>query len=119
MKGIERADRAHRQRRRQNLEGRDGPSLRMEVPVMNIRIMGMAVPDRLVPMPMRVRFDHGLGVLVAMVLVMHMDVLVLESLVHMPVFMAFGKMQPKSQAHQSSGDRQRGAQRLAQKHNGD
>lgn len=119
MKSIERAGRPHRQDRRQSPQGRTRPGLRVRVSMMDIRIMGMAVPDRLVPMPMRMRSDHGLGVLVTMVLVMDMDVLVLESLVHVPMFMAFGKMQPQSQAHQSSRDRQRGTQRLAQKHDGD
>ena len=68
----------------------------MTVPVMKIGIMRVTVDERLVAVPMAVRFAWRVvrPMRVLMVLVMLMPVFMLDRLVAMLMLMAFGQMQP-------------------------
>ena len=70
------------------------------VPVMQIGVMRVLVPHRLVLMPMRVRFGHRAGMVVLVVIVVDMAVFVRKRFVQMFVLMSFGEMWPKPQSHQ-------------------
>jgi hypothetical protein len=56
------------------------------MPMVKIRIVGMRVPQRLVPVPMRMRLSHRPIVPMLMMLVMHMAVLVFEGFVFVLMF---------------------------------
>ena len=62
------------------------------VPMMQIRVMRVLVPHRLVLMPMRVRFGHGAVMFVLVVIVLDMAVFVRKRFVQMFVLMSFGEM---------------------------
>ena len=66
------------------------------VPVVNVRVMRVRMHNRLVPMPVCVRFAGGIphGVRVPVVLVVDVQVLVLQRLVNVLVFVALGHVQP-------------------------
>ena len=64
----------------------------MTMPVMQIRVMDMLVPHRLVLVPMRMRFAHGSVVAMLVVLVVDVTVLVFERLVIVFVLVAFRKV---------------------------
>ncbi len=76
----------------------------MPVPVMQIRIVDMRVPHRLVPVPMRMGLGYLPLMLVLVVHVMHVAVLMLQRFVRMLMVMALGQMQPKSNPHQNTGE---------------
>ena len=86
----------------------------MAVPVMQIRIVGVFVPDRLMPMPVRMRLRYGSIVPVLVVLVVNVAMFMLQDVVLMLVLMPLGKMQPKTKAHQQSRQQQLKRQRLVQ-----
>ena len=65
--------------------------------MMQIGIMRVLVPHRLVLMPMRVRFSYWPVVVVLVMIVVDMPVFVRKRFVKMFVLMPFGKMQPKLQ----------------------
>jgi hypothetical protein len=66
----------------------------VRVPVMNVRRMRMRMRERFMPVNMRVRLTGRIGgtVRMAMMLVMHMGMLMLQGLVHMEMLMLFGKV---------------------------
>lgn len=74
----------------------------MPVPVMDVRVMRMAVYQGLVAMRVGVRTlaapGKGMGVLVVLVVVVH--VVVLHGLVPMQVVVIFGQVQPHAQRHE-------------------
>jgi hypothetical protein len=74
----------------------------MLVAMMDIRVMGVSMLERLVNMFMRVRFPAiPVGaVLVLMVLVMAVRVIVHEVLVAVPVLVTFSQVQPHSGGHE-------------------
>ena len=78
----------------------------MPVAVMQVGIVGVRMPQRLVPVPMGVRLRHGAFVGVLVVLVVHMAVLMFKNVVLMLVAVAFGEMQPEAQTHEEPGERQ-------------
>ena len=84
------------------------------VSMMQIGIMRVFVPHRLVLMPMRVRFSYWPVVVVLVMIVVDMPVFVRKRFVKMFVFMPFGKMQPKPQSHQQRRESQVGGQWLPQ-----
>ena len=59
------------------------------MPVMNVRVMRVAMFNRRVPMPVSMRFAKRIGgrVLVLVVLVMVVEMFVLQRLMNMHVFM--------------------------------
>jgi len=63
--------------------------------MMQVRIVRVLMPHRLVLMPMGVRLRHGTPVVMLVVIVVDMPVLVRERLVKMSVLVPFGEMQPK------------------------
>ena len=63
----------------------------------------MAVPERLVAVPVGMRFGHRAVMAVLVVFVMHMGVVVFESFVIVHMLMAFREMQTKSHGHEQTG----------------
>jgi hypothetical protein len=61
----------------------------MFVAMMQVRIMGMGVAQRLMPVPMRMRLRHYSLVRMLVVLIMHVTVLVFQRAVLVFVNMAF------------------------------
>ena len=78
------------------------------MPVVQVRIMRMAVNQRLVTVRMGMRcarwWRHIMVMLV--VCVVPVPVLVLHRFMIVLVLMPFGKMQPQSQSHQAAGNHQ-------------
>ncbi len=64
----------------------------MLMAMMEVRIVRMLVPKRLMPMPMRMRLRHRPVVRMSMVLVMDVPVFVLDRIVRMLMIVAFGQM---------------------------
>jgi hypothetical protein len=64
------------------------------VPVMKIRIVGMGVDHRLMPVPMRMRLCDRPIMLVLVMLIMGIAVLVFKCAVLVFMFMSFSKMHP-------------------------
>ena len=62
--------------------------------MVQIGVMRVLVPHRLVLMPMRVRPGYGAVVLMLVMIVVDMAVLVRERFVRMFVLMPFGEMKP-------------------------
>lgn len=75
----------------------------VSVPVMQIRVMGMPMPHRLVAMPVRMRLRYGGRMDVLVMLIVHMAVLVLQCAMRMFVLVPFGQMQPEPETHQDRG----------------
>ena len=61
----------------------------MLVAMMQVRIMGMGVAQRIMPVPMRMRLRHYALVRMLVVLIMHVTVLVFQRAVLVFVNMAF------------------------------
>jgi hypothetical protein len=74
--------------------------------MMPVGIVHVPVPQRLMPMPMRMRFGHRSIVRVPMMFVVDVNVFVRHGLVEMLMIMTLGEMQPKTEAHQQPGDDQ-------------
>ena len=64
----------------------------MAVSVMQVGVMRMTVPQRLMAVPVRMRLRHGAVVTVLVVQVMDVAVLVLERVVFVFVIVTFGEM---------------------------
>ena len=81
----------------------------MAVAVMRVRIVGMRMRQRLVPVRVRVprpRSDRlTVGVLVMRVVPVLVGVL--QWLVRVPVLVPLGQVQPDARGHQDRGDRER------------
>ena len=75
--------------------------MRVIVPMVQVRVMRMAMHQRTMLVPMGVRFagrDAG-GVLVLVMLVVAVTMLVRQHRMRMLVIVPFGQVQPQSQAH--------------------
>ncbi len=81
--------------------------------MMKIGIVRMPVPERLMPVPVRMRLACRGFVAVLMMVVVHMTVLVLDRLVRGVVLVAFGQMQPEAKSHQRAGEDELGRDRFA------
>ena len=68
--------------------------VRVAVPVMKIRIVGMGVDHRLMPVPMRMRFCDRPIMLVLVMPIMGVAVFVFERVVLVFMFVPFSKMHP-------------------------
>ena len=77
----------------------------MSVPVVNVRIMGVAVRQRLMPVRMHVRLaDRVVGpVSVPVVHVVDVGMGVRHRFVSVAMSVALGEMEPEPEAHQCSG----------------
>ena len=77
----------------------------MAVPMVQVRIVGMSVHHRRVPVHVDVRLTWRVirSVLVLVVLIMHVGMLVYHLLMHMLVLMMFNEVQPQAHTHQHSG----------------
>lgn len=75
------------------------------MPVMNIRIVGMRVRQRFMPVWMRMRLDAvpGKGMRVLVVFVVHVPVAMFYGFMGMLVRMPFAQVQPHAQRHQGGG----------------
>lgn len=90
------------------------------MPMMNIGIVGMAVPYGVVDVPVRVGLARWLGAVVGvvMVVIVHVAMLMREPIVVMLVLMPFGQMQPDSERHQPARRDQLRRDRLSQEDHG-
>lgn len=81
------------------------------MPVMDIRIMRMLVRHRRMDVPVHMRFFPvpARVVRVLMMFVMHMEVLMLDSLMRMLMRMMFAQMQPDAERHQGCRNPERTA----------
>ena len=79
-------------------------SLRVSVAVVQVGIMRVFVPERLVPMPMRMWFAGRIvrTMLMPVMIIMAVAVLMLQALMRVFVFMAFGHMQIYARSHQQT-----------------
>ena len=78
----------------------------MLVPVMDVGEVGVAMTQRSVHVPVRMRLPWRLATIMAVlvVLIMHMPMLVGHLFVAMFVFVALCQMKPDSNGHEKSGD---------------
>jgi len=85
--------------------------MRMAMSVMQVGIMGVAVDQRRMAMPVTVRFGRECAgrMIMMVVCVVDMAMLVFERFVAMFVAVRFGQVQPESDRHEySSHDERRG-----------
>ena len=77
------------------------PARSVFMPVVNIRVMGVGVFLAIMPVWMRMRFAPRIVrlMLMAVVLVVHVEVFVFYYLMHMPVLMALREVQPQTARH--------------------
>ncbi len=66
----------------------------MFMAVVQVWVVHMPVPKRLVPVPVRMGLRQGLFVRMTMMLVVDMGMLVLDRFMRMVMAMPFGQMQP-------------------------
>lgn len=93
----------------------------MLVPVMDVGEMGVAMTQRGVHVPVRMRLPWRLATIMAVlvVLIMHMSMLVGHFFVAMFVFVALRQMKPDSNRHEQSGDSELDRHRFPQNEHGD
>jgi hypothetical protein len=72
--------------------------------MVEVGIVRMPVPQRLVPMPVRMRFDHSTVVAVLMMFVVHVPVLMLQRLMYVSVAVPLGEVEPEAERHESTRD---------------
>lgn len=86
----------------------------MSVPVMGIGCVRVTVLERLVPMPVGMRFARRIAgsVVVLMVLVVVMCVVMSHRWMQMKILMAFGDMEPNTEPHQCGGSHELRRHRL-------
>ena len=87
--------------------------------MVDVRVVGMPVPKRFMPVPVRMRLRHRSFVSMTMMVVVDMGMLVLDRLVCMVMGMPFGQMQPDSGRHQQARNDQLRRDRLAEQANRD
>jgi uncharacterized integral membrane protein len=78
------------------------------MPVVNVGVMWMGMPKRLVSVQATVRLARRVAwcmfvLVVLVVFVMHMKMVVLHRLVDVFVLVAFGQVQPHTHTHQGCG----------------
>jgi hypothetical protein len=85
-----------------------GQSVAVRVLVVQVRIVGMAMDNRLMGMAMRMRFARKIApiVLMPMVLIMRMRVVVILNRMLVLVFMVLAHMEPETHTHQDACDDQ-------------
>ena len=92
----------------------------MPVPVVNIRIMRVAVRQFLVPMRVRVRFTRWIAgsMNVLVMRVMRVPMVVHQRFMAMLMRVALGQVQPNSGGHKQAGDQKSRAHCIAEKRDG-
>ena len=77
----------------------------MIVPVVDVGVVSVRVPQGFVPVRMAVRLPRWIvrGVLMSVVFVVDVQVVVLQRFVSMLVFVPFGQMETDAQSHERSG----------------
>src|SRR5579884_1320287 len=92
----------------------------MPVPVMEVGIMRVRMDQRLVPMPMAVRFSGRVcgAVRVLVMFVMIMEMFVLHRFMPVRMLMALRQMQPNTHCHQCACNPQNRRHLFAQQKNG-
>jgi hypothetical protein len=80
----------------------------MTMAMMQIGVVGMPVHQTDMPMPVRVWFVWLIArtVLMLVMCIVTMPVLMFHRIVDVVVFMLFGQVQPKTQAHEAACDEQ-------------
>ncbi len=91
----------------------------MFMAVMEIGVVRMPVPQRLMPVPVRMRLGHRPFVGVAMMVVVDMGMLVLDRLMPMVMGMPFGQMKRDPKRHQHPGNDELQSDRLVKQENCD
>lgn len=74
----------------------------MPMPMMQIGIMRVLVAQGLMPMPVRVRLRYRTIVRVPMMRVVNVTVFMLQGFVLMFMLVPFGKVEPKTKAHETA-----------------
>ena len=87
--------------------------------VMEIGVVRMPVPQRLMPVPVGMRLRHRAFVGVAMMVVVDMGMLVLDRLMPMVMGMPFGQMKPDAKRHQHPRNDELQSDRLMKQDNCD
>ena len=84
--------------------------------MMHVRYVCMTVPDRLLPMRVRMRLPrrYTFSVRVLVMIIMGMQVRMLHRLMFVLVFVHFAKVEPDFKRHQRPGSKQLGCLRLPQ-----
>jgi hypothetical protein len=81
--------------------------------MMEVRVVRMPVPEPVMPVPVRMRLGRRPFVGVLMMLFVDVSVFVLDRLVGMIMFMAFGQMQPEAERHKRACNDELNGDRLA------
>ena len=89
------------------------------MPVMQIRIMRVAMAQRLMAMPMGMRLAHLAVMFMLVMLVVDVAVFMLKHAVLVFMIMALGQMKPEPDCHQYAGDQQLPCHALMQQPDGD
>lgn len=71
----------------------------MPMPVMQVRIMGVFVAERGVAVPVCMRLGDGAVMVVSVMIVVAVEMIVLEGIMHVIMLVALRQMQPKAEAH--------------------
>ena len=87
--------------------------------VMEIGVVRMPVPQRLMPVPVGLRLRHRAFVGVAMMVVVDMGMLVLDRLMRMVMGMLLGQMKPHAERHHEARNDELHSDRLTQQRNRD
>ena len=81
--------------------------------MVHVRVVGVDMAHRPMAMPMGMRLRHGAIVLMLVMLIVDVAVLMLQWLVLVLVRMPLRQMQPKADAHQTTGNQQLRRHRFA------
>ena len=73
------------------------------VAMVDVGIVRMPVPKRLMPVPVRMRLRHRPFVGMAMMVVVDMGMLVLDRLMRVVMRVPLGQMKPDAERHQHAG----------------
>jgi hypothetical protein len=84
------------------------------VAVMEVGVVRVLVPQRLVAVHVAVRFRHRASMLMLVMRVMHVAVIVFDFIVNMFMLMAFRQVKPEPECHQAAGCDQPWGYRIAQ-----
>ena len=86
---------------------------------MEVGVMWMLVPERFMPVKVRMRFGHFALMDMIMMCVVNVTMVVLQFLVDMLVLMTFGQMQPQPNRHKHASNEKLCRNRLSQKQDGE
>ena len=90
----------------------------MLVPVVQIRIMRMLVPQSIMTMPMRMRFGDRFAMDMLRMRIVQMRMIMLQHRMKMLVIVPFRQMQPEAGSHQQPGEDQLHRDRIVENQHG-